>query len=762
MKHNVKRTLSLLLALALALSLLPTVSLPVSALHYEENSGMCKCLIEDNVILSDNTKGTKMTVEAGPYGGTMYNYTYTADNPTSDAPWAAYIPVIEELELKDGVKNFSANGMSYFEPSDTKLKKVIFADSVEEIGWRSFYGNNSHSTSLEVEWGSGIKQVRQLAFCGSGVTAVTLPAIELIEEEAFLCCDNLQSVYLASDGLTMGDTAFSSCTKLKEVTMVGNVPTVSRSAFFQCGSLESIMLPASVTSVEKNAFLACNKLSTVYYGGTQAQWNAIQIAEGNECLTNATILFNRTPYVVSFDANGGWVSLESLTTAANGRLPSLPTPIRDGYSFVGWFTAPEGGSSVSTNTVFNTNTTIYAHWFEIIDSTCAVTVNPPMADCHPATTGRSADPSRYKVTGVSFCPLYGNMEGEALTADDTFAQNQLYRVHVRLTGTGDFVLTDDTPATINGIPAESEGVSMGGDAWYYVDMTASEAPVCELTVTPSMPGQHPVLSGESGDPSLFTVASVQYIPIKNDGGLGTALNETDVFTPNQVYRVMLVLWPVGGWEFTKDTRVIVNGMDAEYLLALNGNGLYSVDMACENPFVDVHESDFFFNPVMWAVGHTVTGGVDETHFAPERTVMRADSMVFFWAANDRPEFTATDKTFKDVKETHWAYKAVMWAVENGITGGTNTEGTKFSPKRTCSRSEILQFLYAAMGKPEISIENPYSDVKEKHWYYEGAIWAYEKGLEKGEGGRFNAATPCTRAYVVTYLYRYFTGSELAE
>ncbi len=181
-----------------------------------------------------------------------------------------------------------------------------------------------------------------------------------------------------------------------------------------------------------------------------------------------------------------------------------------------------------------------------------------------------------------------------------------------------------------------------------------------------------------------------------------------------------------------------------------------------NPFEDVHDEDFFFNPVMWALDETVTGGVDDTHFAPERTVMRADSMVFFWAANGRPEFTATDKTFKDVKKKHWAYKAVMWAVENGITGGTDKEGNYFSPQRTCMRSEVLQFLYAAMGKPEISIVNPYSDVKPKHWYYEGAIWAYEKGLEKGEDGKFQAKTPCTRGYVVTYLYRYFTGNELDE
>ncbi len=181
-----------------------------------------------------------------------------------------------------------------------------------------------------------------------------------------------------------------------------------------------------------------------------------------------------------------------------------------------------------------------------------------------------------------------------------------------------------------------------------------------------------------------------------------------------------------------------------------------------NPFEDVHDEDFFFNPVMWALDETVTGGIDDTHFGPERTVMRADAMVFFWAANGRPAYTATEKTFKDVKEKHWAYEAVMWAVENGITGGTDAEGNYFSPQRTCTRSEILQFLYAAMGKPEYTIENPYSDVKTKHWYYDGAIWAYEMGLEKGTNGKFQAKTPCTRGCVVTYLYRFFTGKELAE
>ena len=183
-----------------------------------------------------------------------------------------------------------------------------------------------------------------------------------------------------------------------------------------------------------------------------------------------------------------------------------------------------------------------------------------------------------------------------------------------------------------------------------------------------------------------------------------------------------------------------------------------------NPFVDVSEADWFYIPVLWAYYNEpqITAGTDPTHFSPGNTVTRAEAMVFFWAANGHPEPETTKSPFKDVKKSHWAFKAVMWAVENGITGGTDAEGKYFSPARTCTRSEILQFLYAAMGKPEYHIANPYSDVKNKHWYKDGAIWAYEYGLERGENGKFHATTPCTRASVVTYLYRYFTGELLDE
>ena len=166
--------------------------------------------------------------------------------------------------------------------------------------------------------------------------------------------------------------------------------------------------------------------------------------------------------------------------------------------------------------------------------------------------------------------------------------------------------------------------------------------------------------------------------------------------------------------------------------------------------------------VDWAYTHKpyqVTAGMDATHFGPERTVTRAQAMTFFWAAKDKPKPQTTNSPFADVKKSDWFYKPVLWAVENKITAGT--DATHFSPNKTCNRGEILAFLYASLKKPKVSIKNPYKDVSNQ-WYKKAALWAYSKGIEKGESGKFNASTPCTRASTVTYLYRFMTGKDLAK
>ena len=182
-------------------------------------------------------------------------------------------------------------------------------------------------------------------------------------------------------------------------------------------------------------------------------------------------------------------------------------------------------------------------------------------------------------------------------------------------------------------------------------------------------------------------------------------------------------------------------------------GVKEESLACFR-FADVKDaSKPYYDAVYWAYWHSpeqITAGVSKTRFGPEQTVTRAQAMVFLWAAKNKPAPRSGSSPFADVKKGDWYYKAVLWAVENRITAGT--DASHFSPGKTCSRAEILTFLYAAMGKPKVQISSPYRDVGSQ-WYQKAALWAYAKRIEKGEQGRFHPATPCTRAAIVSYLYR---------
>ena len=182
-------------------------------------------------------------------------------------------------------------------------------------------------------------------------------------------------------------------------------------------------------------------------------------------------------------------------------------------------------------------------------------------------------------------------------------------------------------------------------------------------------------------------------------------------------------------------------------------GVKEESLACFR-FADVKDaSKPYYDAVYWAYWHSpeqITAGVSKTRFGPEQTVTRAQAMVFLWAAKNKPAPRSGSSPFADVKKGDWYYKAVLWAVENRITAGT--DASHFSPGKTCSRAEILTFLYAAMGKPRVQLSSPYRDVGSQ-WYQKAALWAYAKRIEKGEQGRFHPATPCTRAAIVSYLYR---------
>ena len=196
-----------------------------------------------------------------------------------------------------------------------------------------------------------------------------------------------------------------------------------------------------------------------------------------------------------------------------------------------------------------------------------------------------------------------------------------------------------------------------------------------------------------------------------------------------------------------------------YLMKYNGQDGYiskaytttEKPSASTSKFTDVSKDDWFYEPVMWAVSNGITSGVSETKFAPNQSCTRAQAVMFLWNQAGKPNVSAKN-SFKDVKSSDWYYKAVQWAVSKGITNGTSK--TTFSPNKPCNRAEIVTFLWKQAGQPKVSTKNPFKDVKSSDWYYQAVQWAVKKGVTSGTSKTaFSPTMDCTRAQIVTFLYR---------
>ena len=170
-------------------------------------------------------------------------------------------------------------------------------------------------------------------------------------------------------------------------------------------------------------------------------------------------------------------------------------------------------------------------------------------------------------------------------------------------------------------------------------------------------------------------------------------------------------------------------------------------------FNDVFEDDYYADPVLWAVQNNVTAGTSDTTFSPGNQCTRAQAVTFLWNAQGQPEPKSTKNPFTDVKSTAWYYKAVLWAVENNITAGTSA--TTFSPNATCTRAQIVTFLHNYAEKPAATGKNPFTDVKSTQWYYQPILWAVSEGVTAGTSATtFSPTNTCTRGQIVTFLYNY--------
>lgn len=174
--------------------------------------------------------------------------------------------------------------------------------------------------------------------------------------------------------------------------------------------------------------------------------------------------------------------------------------------------------------------------------------------------------------------------------------------------------------------------------------------------------------------------------------------------------------------------------------------------SAQSSFSDVSPSAYYYDAVNWAVDNGITSGTDSTHFSPNAGCTRAQAVTFLWRSAGQPEPQNLTGKFTDVKAGSYYEKAVQWAVEQGIASGTSA--TRFSPDTTCTRAQIVTFLWRKEGSPQIS-GNAFSDVPDGQYYSDAVKWAVANSITSGtDATHFSPNAKCVRGQIVSFLYRY--------
>ena len=249
-------------------------------------------------------------------------------------------------------------------------------------------------------------------------------------------------------------------------------------------------------------------------------------------------------------------------------------------------------------------------------------------------------------------------------------------------------------------------------------------------------------------------SNYSYYTIKATAGTGGAISpsgnvsvrggrdQTFTITPDQGYTVSDV--KIDGESVGAVTSYSFENVRKAHTIA--------VSFATIKIFVDVPAGSYYEDAVDWAVENGITQGTDDTHFSPDGICTRAQAVTFLWRAAGSPKPETRAMPFTDVPVGSYYYDAVLWAVENGITKGTSN--TTFSPNMTCSRAQIVAFLWRSEKSPAAGTANPFADVKSTAYYAGAVLWAVREDITKGTTSTtFSPDADCSRAQIVTFLWR---------
>ena len=708
------------------------------------------------------------------------------DSVTSIGDYAFYdCSSLTSITIPEGVTS-----IGYWAFSDcSSLTSITIPEGVTSIGNWAFYG----CTSLTGIWvgkcnpnysndEKGVlynKEKTRLIQCPGGLSGTyAIPdSVTSIGDYAFYGCSSLTSIIIPDSVTSIGNRAFMDCTSLTSVTIPDGVTSIGDYAFSGCSSLTSITIPKRVTSIGDKAFGSCNSLKVVAFLGEKPSINSSAFAG----------VTADAYYPESLDSDSSWKKSGALS-GYGGMLNWKP-----------WYTL--GDNLFCEHVLEDTVVPPTCTWgYTLHKCACGYSYR---TDFEPGSGHDMITDAAVPAT----CTETGLTEGShCLRCDYKIAQEVTPKL-------GHDMITDAAvPATCTetGLTEGSHcsrcdyKIAQQATPKLGHDMITDAAVPATCTETGLTEGSHcsrcDYKIAQQATPKLghdmITDAAVPATCTETGLTEGSHCSRCDYKIAQEVTPKLGHDWgdPVYEWaddhsaitatcvckrdpaHAETENGVVTSAVTKEATYDAEGEITYTATFAnpafepqtavvslprlerptptpAENPFADIRESAYYHDPVLWAVANNVTNGTSDTTFSPDEGCTRAQVVTFLWRAAGKPDPASSESPFSDVKEGAYYYNAVLWAVEKGITNGTSDK--TFSPDETCTRAQIVTFLWRYEEQPApAGTNNPFADVKPNAYFDSAVLWAVEKGITNGTSATtFDPEDTCTRAQVVTFLYR---------
>lgn len=633
------------------------------------------------------------------------------------APWDEQKDKIQSAVIESGVQSISGGAFS----GCSALEKVSISDTVAQIDLNAFDGctalaefevaadNKAFSSDGGVLFSAG----KELLRCPVGKSAdCTVPSGTVaIAGGAFKDCAKLESLVIPDSVTAIGKSAFENCAALKRITLPKSITKLEALTFSGCASLAEITLPDGLKALGEKVFSGCAALKSVKI---PAEVTVIPAEAFSGCVSLESITIPKSVSHINEHAFDGCTALKKVDYLGSDTDWSQVTK--------------ETGNNVLDNAEKSFTRTDHEHKYTdtVIPPTCI----ERGCTVHLCACGDKREDSYTPPLGHSYrggiCVRCGILDPNG----DTQHKH-------------DFIPTVTKPTCL------TEGLTTYtcscGECYTkdYVSAVGHKTQLQNAKAAGCLTG------GYTGDEvctfcgKVFKQGSVIF-------ALGHYPQPARVKAPTcngSGYTGDLICMRCG--DMTQIGKTVAAAGHKFFGGVCSVCGAKGAEAAPE--FADVKPGAFYFDAVQWAVKNGITNGTGKNTFSPNDVCSRYQIVMFLWRAAGQPEAKAA-VSFADVKSGDIFYEAVQWAVERGITKGTSS--TSFSPFAPCTRGQIVTFLHRSAGSPTISGACDFSDVSAGSFCHDAVIWASSEGITKGtSAGRFSPNEGCTRAQVVTFLYR---------